>query len=59
LLEEAKLKLYEQKVKEEDYYNILGVSKTASEADIKQAYKAKALKHHPGTNMLSFTILIC
>ena len=31
---EAKLKLYEQNVKEEDYYNILGVSKTANQSHL-------------------------
>lgn len=30
-----------------DPYNILGVEKTASEADIKKAYRAAAKKHHP------------
>ena len=31
----------------EDYYDILGVSKTASDAVIKQAYRLLALKFHP------------
>lgn len=30
-----------------DYYSILGVSKTASQDDIKKAYRKMASKHHP------------
>src|SRR3989339_1091136 len=30
-----------------DYYEILGVPKTASDSDIKQAYKKMAKAHHP------------
>jgi curved DNA-binding protein len=33
-----------------DYYGILGVSKTASDKDIKQAYRRLARKYHPDVN---------
>lgn len=34
----------------EDYYNILGVPRNASQADIQKAYRELARKHHPDMN---------
>lgn len=41
-----------------DYYKILGVTRSATSADIKRAYRKLSLKYHPGTAALHIIIIV-
>ena len=38
-----------------DYYEVLGVTKTSSQDEVKQQYRKLALKFHPDINLYVFT----
>ena len=44
-------------VKDTSLYDVLGVAPDASEAQLKQAYRKGALKHHPGMSHRGISVI--
>ena len=47
---EEDVKVCREIIRCKDYYEVLGVSKSCNEADLKKAFKRKAIKVHPDKN---------